>query len=423
MNSRKTRFVSLWSLLALIPILVTLPEYAEEASNTRYDMRLKFFGSAAFLPKDDLQRFLDDSPALDLNLDARFMWKHNRGGWSFSLESSVNYSAGDSLPFTGAPQTTLDQFPADDDFRLVNLTTEISTGEHHRTIHRFDRASVSYQTDNWSITAGRQALSWGSGIVFQPLDLFSPFAPTTVDRDYKAGDDMLNIEYLFANSSDVQVVSVMRRNEQHNYQWDASSTGLKWHGFVNESEVEIIVGKHYRDEILGLSLRTPLGGALVRTDVLITHLDTGGTRLSGVVNLDYSFAWKERSVYLFGEYYHNGFGTHSNPVELDDLSTELVARLQRGEVFNLQRDYLAAGFQIQWHPLVSQSTTLITSFDDMSSLLQLSINYEPGDHQRFQLGVIEPLGAGGDEFGGLTVLPGFTTGGGTRLYVRYLYFF
>ena len=267
----------------------------DEAVSTRLDMRLKFFGSSAFLPKNDLQRFLDDSPALDLNVDARFMWLHKRGGWSFKLESSLNYSVGDSLPFAGALQATLDQSPTDDDFRLVNLTTKISSGEHHRTIHRFDRASISYQTGNWSVSAGRQALSWGSGIVFQPLDLFSPFAPTTVDRDYKAGDDMLNVEYLFANGSDVQVVSVMRRNEQHDYQWDESSTGVKWHGFVNESEVEIIVGKHYQDDVLGLSLRTPIGGALVRGDVLITHLNSGGTRVSGVLNLDYSFAWKERS--------------------------------------------------------------------------------------------------------------------------------
>lgn len=397
--------------------------HSADASNTRFDMRLKFFGSAAFLPKNDIQRFLDNSPAMDMNLDARFMWQHNRAGWSFKVESSLNYNAGDSLPFLSAPQATLDQSPADDNFRLFNLTTEISTGEHHRTIHRFDRVSVSYHTDSWSVTAGRQALSWGSGIVFQPLDLFSPFAPTTVDRDYKAGDDMLNIEYLFANGSDVQVVSVMRRNERHNYQWDETSTGLKWHGFFNDSEVEVIVGTHYRDEVLGLSLRTPVGGALVRGDVLFTHLSSGGTRVSGVVNIDYSFAWKERSVYLFGEYYHNGFGTHAKPIEIGELSPELVSRLQRGEVFNLQRDYLAIGLQIQWHPLVSQSTTVITNLKDSSSLLQLNINYEPGDHQRFQLGVIEPLGASGDEFGGVKVLPGFTSGGGTRFYVRYLYFF
>ena len=106
------------------------------------------------------------------------------------------------------------------------------------------------------------------------------------------------------------------------------------------------------------------------------------------------------------------------------MSPELVKRLAtRRGVQSTTRLPGWQDVQIQWHPLVSQSTTLITNLWDASSLLQLNIVYEPGDHQRFQLGVIEPLGASGDEFGGLRVLPGFTSGGGTRLYVRYLYFF
>ncbi len=410
-------------LLILTLVLVPMSASAGEAAQNHFDTRFKVFGSAAYLPDRDLQRLLDSTPALDLNLDMRLMWKRSAGSWSFNLESSINHNAGDSLAFTGAPQSTLDQSPADDARRLLNLTTVIDSGEHHRLIHRFDRASLSYQASNWSVTLGRQALSWGSGIVFQPLDLFSPFAPTTVDRDYKAGDDMVNVEYLFANGSDVQVVSILRRNEQKHLNMDEASTGFKWHGFIGESEFEVIGGRHYRDEVLGLSMSTPVGGALVRGDVLLTHLEEGGTIVSGVLNMDYSFTWRERSMYIFGEYFHNGFGTHTNPVVITDLSEELVQRLQRGELFNLQRDYLAGGLQFQWHPLLSQSTSIIINLKDTSSLLQFSFAYEPGDHQRFQLGLVEPLGSSGEEFGGVNIQPGLTTGGGTRAYLRYLYYF
>ena len=62
--------------------------------------------------------------------------------------------------------------------------------------------------DHWAVTVGRQAVSWGSGIVFQPLDPFNPFAPTAVDRDYKAGDDLVLIERLFDNGHDAQLLRV-----------------------------------------------------------------------------------------------------------------------------------------------------------------------------------------------------------------------
>ena len=37
-------------------------------------------------------------------------------------------------------------------------------------------------------------MSWGNGLVFQPMDLFNPFTPTAVDRDYKPGNDLLLVE-------------------------------------------------------------------------------------------------------------------------------------------------------------------------------------------------------------------------------------
>ena len=70
---------------------------------------------------------------------------------------------------------------------------------------------------------GRQAVSWGNGMVFQPLGLFSPFAPTTVDRDYKAGDDLLLVERLFANGSDLQLLLVGRRDADGALSGSASS--------------------------------------------------------------------------------------------------------------------------------------------------------------------------------------------------------
>ncbi|MBV1907000.1 MAG: hypothetical protein KUG75_13060 [Pseudomonadales bacterium] len=405
-------------------VLWGLASFADlSASEMLFDSRLKIFGSSSFLPADDLQRSLDGSPVLDINVDARFMLTHQTGNWAINLESAINYSAGDSLIFSASPQSTLNQVPVDDDARLINLTVKLSAGERHRLINRFDRASIIYREENWSVSIGRQALSWGSGLIFQPLDLFSPFSPTTVDRDYKAGDDMLNIEYLFKNGSDVQWVSVLRRDPQRGFAWSESSSGLKWHGFVGELEIEVLAGKHFRDDIAGFSLAFPLGGAMLRSNLLLTFPEVGSVLVSGVINTDYSFAWKDRTIYIFGEYFHNGFGSKDKPVDITNISFGLRRRLARGELFNLQRDYVALGIQIQWHPLLGQAFTLMSNLQDMSSLGQLSFSYEPGDHQRFQFGAIKTLGKVGEEFGRINVLPGLTTGGGTRVYLRYMYFF
>jgi hypothetical protein len=56
-------------------------------------------------------------------------------------------------------------------------------------------------------------------------------------------------------------------------------------------------------------------------------------------------------------------------------------------------------------------------------LLQTQVSHEPDDHQRVELGLVQPLGRAGDEFGGIPVMgDALTVGGGTRLYLRWAYY-
>ena len=127
-------------------------------------------------------------------------------------------------------------------------------------------------------------------------------------------------------------------------------------------------GRHYADEVYGVGIRIPLGGALFRTDLVATNERFGDWEFSAVANLDYSVTWFEKTVYLYAEYYRNGFGVSDLPESIVELPDALVQRLQRGEVFTFQKDYLAMGTTIDWHPLWNQNLSLITSLNDGSSL-------------------------------------------------------
>ena len=88
------------------------------------------------------------------------------------------------------------------------------------------------------------------------------------------------------------------------------------------------------------------------------------------------------------------------------------------------RNYVAVGMTYEWHPLITQATTLITNLHDSSSLLQIGVSYVPGDQQSIQLGWVEPLGRRGEEFGGIPVFGDeVTTGSASRAYLRWVYYF
>jgi hypothetical protein len=326
--------------LPRIPLCVVGVLVAGQATGLELDARAKLFGVGTALPDHNLQRQIGGTPAYDYTADLRLMFTQSLGNTTLTAHHNTIVNGGDSFTFVTDPGATLDQSPQDDRFRLMDLTWELESGDRHRILHRLDRLALQYRGDSWGFTLGREAVSWGSGLVFQPMDLFSPFAPTTVDRDFKAGDDLLIVDKLFAGGSDLQLLAIARRDLEGDVTSDVASAALKWRAFLGSSEVEVFAGKHYADQVYGGALRVPLGGAMLRTDLVATRLDGGDWRVSGVVNLDTSFALKGRTTYVFAEYYHNGFGVRELPPSVLQLPDPLAARLARGETFTLMRDYL-----------------------------------------------------------------------------------
>jgi len=385
-----------------------------------FDARVKWHSTAQWLPATDAQRdATGESRPLDHGADLRLLWRRNFDDLTVVVDHASTYLVGDTVESAADSGPTYDQTPTEDERRLLDLTWEVDEGNRHRLLHRFDRLALKYRTPRWAVTVGRDAVSWGSGLVFHPMDLFNPFAPTTVDQDYKAGADLIRIERLFDDGSDLEMLAVARHGE---VAAGTASVAFKYRALVGGSELDVLAARHYGGGVVGLGLRAPIGGALIRSDLIAVD-EVDGWTLSAVVNVDYSFRIAQNSVYVFAEFFRNGFGVGRLPDDLDHLPEALTERLGRGETFTLMRDYLAVGAQFRWHALVSQSLSLIANVRDASKVLQTSIGYDLSDAARLQVGFIKTLGGHGDEFGRIGTGEGLTIGGGSRGFLRVVYFF
>lgn len=391
--------------------------------------RMKWYTSGRTLPAGDaLREQTGESNPLAHNADLRLMWRPRIGAIKLHVDHSTVWLRSEA---TGrSPGLTFDQTPTGDAQRLMDLTWGEAAADDDgmQRLHRLDRFAAEYQGERFRVTIGRQALSWGGGMVFQPMDLFNPFSPTTVDQDYKAGDDMLLIERLFSDGSDLQVLAVARREpgqdaSRGEVAESASSIAAKYAVALNDSELEMMAARHYGEQVLGAGLRIPLGGALLRSDLVWTRADDG-VHLSALVNADYTFGLAGSPVHVFAEYFHNGFGVNELPPDLADLPKALLARVAvRRELFNLMQNYLAAGTSFQWHFLLNQTLAVLANLHDSSYVAQTALSYEASNASRLQVGLAVPIGSAGDEFGTLAVGDDVTIGGGEQGFVRFVRYF
>lgn len=359
-----------------------------------------------------IYRFVDTSTAYDGHAELRLNNRTFAGShWSVETHYELVALGGDTLernnrlraalPGEAADRLIVSQVP-NDRHRLMDLTRRFSTRERSTAYHRLDRFNVSYSPAWGSVRLGRQALTWGDGQVFNPMDLFNPFAPTAVQRDYKTGDDMLHARVPVAGG-DIQMLHVPRRNRQTGeIEQTRSSTAAKWHAGGGSLEADLMLARHYDEPVAGVGASGYLGGAVWRTNAVYTQTDgPAGDEdfLQFIANLDYAWTWGGRNVYGVAEFYYNGLGTNGDyAAALTDPA--VFNRLQRGELFTLGKHYLAGAIQLEWHPLLRFHLTSIVNTGDPSGIVQPQLLWDVSGESQLIAGFDWHWGDGGTEFGG-----------------------
>ena len=411
-------------------LLLLLASFAALADgSTEFTGHTKLDLTSQSYPDNSALRNLFGSSSLGGQADARLNLQWRDGGWS----SDVNYQLvglhGESIGLGSNLPPGLDTFVRglpNDDRRLFNLTDVISESGDNALLHRLDRLWLGYSSEKAVIRFGRQALSWGNGLFYAPMDLVNPFDPATIDTEYKAGDDMLYVQYLRDSGDDVQGAAVIRRDAlSGDVDTDVATYALKYHGFAGEIEYDVLVAESYAETVLGLGFGRSIGGAHWGSDLVITDTDSD-TVFQFVTNLSYSWTLRGRNMSGALEYHYNGFGVSGGRYDPLGLAQEpgLLARIARGQMFTLGRHYLAGSVMIEMTPLWTVTPVLLANVGDPSALLQITTNYSLGDN-RVLLGSINlPIGADGTEFGGIdSGLPDLYFSTGPGLFAQFAWYF
>jgi hypothetical protein len=391
-----------------------ISEPSAPAMNIQWGAHVKCRGSVSWPDESSVFQLVGTQPLYDGAIETRIRNNLFFSNWgSFETHYEAVLSGGDKRRkakaleklYPGLPKA----FPVvpatpEDDRRLMDLTATVSDDESYVLYHRLDRLALTIQP-NWGlIRVGRQAVTWGNGLLFNPMDLFNPFSPSDIERDYKIGDDLVFLQYTLDQKKDFQLLYVPRRDlASKDITWNQSSSAGKFHFSRGTTEFDVMAAKHFEDTVIGLGSVGYVSGAAWRMDITWTHLNNNASNsyLSAIANMDYSWLWWKKNFYGFLEFYFNGLCHDRYAEELTD--PQVTDRLARGELYSLGRSYLGGYIRVELHPLLNVYLTIITNLSDPSGLVQPRMVCDFTQNTQIMLGGNFAYGRKDTEYGGFNI--------------------
>jgi len=267
--------------------------------------------------------------------------------------------------------------------------------------HELDRAFAAAYIGRTEITAGRQALGWGRGMLFGAVDIFAPFTPLESDREWRRGIDALRASIPLTDLISLDAVAAVGES------LETSAFVGRLHGYIENLDGEIILGRRYRDNLYAVTASYPVYGAEMHGEIALfrTHevLPEGGVLGNGhlvaksVIGGSYSFDLGAELL-LIAEHHFSGFGLR----EISDTEERLEdpsfrERYLRGDMQILGRH---AGVVQAVYGLVGVSPlnlSWIVSPTDGSGVLVPSVSWIFSDNVTLAANAYLPYGAEPDD--------------------------
>lgn len=253
--------------------------------------------------------------------------------------------------------------------------------------HYIDMLYIKQFFDWGELVLGRQVISWGTGRVWQPTDMFNPINPANFSKIERDGADALSTKIYISEFSDIDIVVNFRENlKDFNY-------AVRYRNKFDEYDVSLMTGHFDKKLIYGADFAGNLFDAGVRGEAIYSinpnDLDSNYIRL--ILGADYQLS---AEWYAMLEYQFNGEGTSN----IDEY-VQYLSRLMKGEIQNIGQHYLAFVTSYLLHPLLSSSATVITNIGDASGMAGINLKYNMLQDMNIGLGSMFFFGSESSEYG------------------------
>ncbi|HCD52358.1 MAG TPA: hypothetical protein DEQ34_07920 [Balneolaceae bacterium] len=254
-----------------------------------------------------------------------------------------------------------------------------------------DRLQLTYFSENWEISVGRQRLNWGKSMVWNPNDLFNAYSYLDFDYEERPGTDAVSAQYNWSYASSISAGYRFGRT------LDESVFALMYRGNIGEYDIQVLGGNYFDHWTLGAGWSGYLKDAGLTGEFSYFHPRSGFFDPTGHFTATLGSNYMlPNAVYLSAELLYNG-GYRSNPNPIAALSTPPSA----DDLFVAETGFFLNASATP-SPLSSVSLGFMGSFD--RSLFILIPQYSYSLSENIYLLLLSQI-MRGSSFSGLTQTP------------------
>jgi len=284
----------------------------------------------------------------------------------------------------------------DGPYRLTQLDWELASGSAYAWHHELDRLAVTVRSERLELTAGRQAVGWGRGVLFSAVDLFAPFSALEADREWRRGIDAVRAEVTLGDTSSADVVAALGTS------LDESVFAGRVRGYRGEIDLELVVGWRARDLVAGVTSSAVVGDAEVHAELAVFRtpepLPAGGQLGDrGAIKAVFGGSYRlsvGNGVPIFVEYHYSGFGVVRATEVIVRLSDPAFReRFERGDTQILGRHAITVHATYELSPELTTGLRWIQSPRDGSGVIVPTATATLGDRLAIQAALYVPWGA------------------------------
>lgn len=227
---------------------------------------------------------------------------------------------------------------------------------------RTDRLWLGLSVPHLDLRIGRQALSFGKGMMFTPMDLVNPFTPATVDSEYKPGIDAVRADAYWGMANQVTVAAAYAGS------WDLDGLIFSAYGQTTLGvwDVGLFLGAVHKDVVAGLAVAGSAGPVGLQGEVTFTH-PPPDTDEDPFVRASFGGMVRPTGrTTVSGEVYFQSNGA-SEPSDYLGKYTE--PRYERGELWAVGRTYAGLSLAQELTPTLYGSLFAIANLGDQSAMV------------------------------------------------------